>query len=275
MKDVEAQLIHDMHNTALVLREAATQLNDNRETLPPGVVAHLCEMLARRSDMLVRLLGDLSTSHLAGRGELDLSLQRVSLAAICRDLLDERRPAVGRQITVEVADDAFVIADRTRVTQVLDNLVTNALRYGGSNVHVSTEREGALIRLNVCDDGPGIEDELLDTLFHAYARGARSAGLGGSGLGLLIVRQLCDAMGGTIEYDGTRGSRFTATFPAVPVPATELGPDVGEAGHSVAFWSVEEELVESLVAYAAHGLAAGEAVVVAATPAHHACSTQA
>src|SRR5204863_4668565 len=132
----EAQLIHDMQNTALVLKEAATQLNENRQTLPPGTVAHLCEMLERRSDMLVRLLGDLSTSHLAGRGELELSLQRVSLPAICRELLDERRPEVGRQITVDVADDAEVIADPMRVTQVLDNVVTNALRYGGPNVHV-------------------------------------------------------------------------------------------------------------------------------------------
>ena len=61
MRDVEAQLIHDMQNTAMVLREAASQLHQNRETLPPGVVAHLTEMMARRSDMLVRLLGDLST----------------------------------------------------------------------------------------------------------------------------------------------------------------------------------------------------------------------
>ena len=65
MRDVEAQLIHDMQNTATVLREAASQLHRNRETLPPGVVTHLTEMMDRRSAMLVRLLGDLSTAHLA------------------------------------------------------------------------------------------------------------------------------------------------------------------------------------------------------------------
>ncbi len=269
MKDVEAQLIHDMQNTAMVLREAATQLNENRDTLPPGVVAHLCEMLARRSDMLVRLLGDLSTSHLAQRGELDLSLQKVSLSDICGELLSERRPVIGGRLTVDVADDALVVADPLRVTQVLDNLVTNALRYGGPNVHVSTARDGASVQLIVHDDGPGVPDDLVHTLFRAYVRGAASHGLGGSGLGMLIVRQLCEAMGGTIEYDGSQGARFTATFPALFMPSRDLGPDAAQTGHSVALWSRQQDLVTSMVTYVVHGLAAGEAVLVAASPNHH------
>jgi len=269
LRDVEAQLIHDMQNTAMVLREAASQLHENGDTLPPGVVSHLTEMMIRRTDMLVRLLGDLSTCHLAERGELELSLQRVSLSDICQELLTERQPAIGAFITIDVAQDAVVIADPTRITQVLDNLVTNALRYGGPNVHVSVTRDPTSVRLTVSDDGAGVPDELVDTLFRAYVRGPSSQRLGGSGLGMLIVRQLCEAMAGSIEYDGTQGSRFTATFPALPVPTEKLGPDVAGAGHSVAFWHLEESLTEDLVGYVANGLAAGEAVLVAATPAHH------
>src|SRR5688500_2949889 len=149
MRDFDAELIHDMQNTATVLHEAAAQLHENRTSLPPGVVAHLAEMMVRRSDMLVRLLGDLSTSHLAERNELDLSLERVSLPEICRELLAERGPGVGAQITLDVADDAVVVADPIRITQVLDNLVTNAIRYGGSNVHVSAARAGSSVQLTV------------------------------------------------------------------------------------------------------------------------------
>jgi two-component sensor histidine kinase len=233
------------------------------------VVAHLTEMMDRRSEMLVRLLGDLATSHLAERGELELSLQRVSLTDVCRDLLEERQPVLGSShITVDVADDALVVADPTRITQVLDNLVTNALRYGGPDVQVRAVRAGAHVLLTVSDDGPGIPDDLVDTLFDAYVHGRTSHGLGGSGLGLLIVRQLCEAMSGTIEYDDTDRTTFTATFPALPTPTQELDPDVA-SGHSVAFWHTDENLAESLTAYVANGLAAGEAVVVAATPAHH------
>ena len=269
MRDVEAELIHDMQNTAMVLREAAGQLHENLATLPPGVAAHLTEMLTRRSDMLLRLLRDLSTSHLADRGELDLVLERVSLPDICHELFAEQDPAVGKHLSIDVADDAVAIADPIRLTQVLDNLVTNAIRYGGPNVHVSAAREGAWIRLAVSDDGPGVPDELVDTLFDAYVRGATSHVVGGSGLGMLIVHQLCRAMNGTVEYDATNGACFTATLPAVPAPNVTLGPDVSGAGHSVAFWHDEETLTGSLLAYAAHGLAAGEGVLVAATPEHH------
>ncbi|MEO7351221.1 MAG: HAMP domain-containing sensor histidine kinase [Marmoricola sp.] len=247
MRDVEAQLIHEMQNSATVIREAASQLQENRETLPSGVVKHLTDMVARRSEMLVQLLNDLSTSNLAERGEFHLFLQRVSLPRICQDLLAERHPVVGGRITVDVPEDAVVVADPMRITQVLDNLVTNALRYGGPNVHVSAIRVGSSVRLSVSDDGPGVPEDLVETLFDAYVHGAASHGLGGSGLGLLIARQLCEAMNGTIEYDGTQGTRFTTTFPALPTTSTELDGDVAGAGHAVAFWHAEKPHTRSAV----------------------------
>jgi two-component sensor histidine kinase len=268
VRDVDAELIHDMQNTATVLHEAASQLHENRTTLPPGVVAHLAEMMVRRSDMLVRLLADLSTSHLAERDELDICLERVALPDICQELLEERAPGADTHITVDVTPDAVVVGDPVRITQVLDNLVTNALRYGGPNVHVSASRVDSSVRLTVSDDGAGVPPDMVDALFQAYVHGEASHSLGGSGLGLLIVRQLCEAMGGTIEYDDAQGTRFTVTLPALPVPTAEISADVAGAGHSVALWHTEERLAESLVAYVANGLADGEAVLVATTPSH-------
>jgi signal transduction histidine kinase len=206
-----------MQNTAMVLREAASQLHHHRDTLPVGVVEHLTEMMDRRTEMLVRLLGDLSTAHLADRGELDLDVQQVSLPEICRDVVDERQRVVGGgQLVLDVSADATVMADPTRLTQVLDNLITNALRYGGPHVEVRAERRGEQVVLTVRDDGEGIPEHLLDTLFEAYVHGDASHRLGGSGLGLMIVRQLCEAMHGTIEYDELDGTCFTATLPAAP-----------------------------------------------------------
>ncbi len=268
MRDVDAQLVHDMRNTAMVLREAATQLHESRETLSPEMTERLTEMLARRSDMLLRLLNDLSTAHLAERGELDLSLQRVFLADICGEVLAERHPRTGVRIIVDVADDAVAIADPIRIVQVLDNLLTNALRYGGPTIRVSAKRADSQVRLTVSDNGPGVPDELVQSLFDAYVRGSESHSHGGSGLGLLIVHQLCDAMGGTIEYDGSESTEFTATFPAVPMATAELGVDVAGAGHSVAFWNADEDLIEDLLSYTGHGLASGEAVLVTATRDH-------
>jgi hypothetical protein len=269
MRDVEAQLIHDMQNSALVLREAAAQLHENRTTLPPGVIARLTEMMARRSGMLVKLLNDLATSNLSERGEPNLALQQVALSDICDALLTEHQSTTESQITVDVAYDAVAVADPVRLTQVLDNLVANALRYGGPNVHVSAARAGAHVQLCVGDDGPGVPRQLVDTLFDAYVRGADSQRHGGSGLGLASVRHLCEVMHGTVAYDDSHGSRFIATLPAVPVPSRSLGIDVASVGHSAVLWDEPESFAESVVGYVAHGLAAGEAVLVAATPDHH------
>ncbi len=269
MRDVEAQLIHDMQNTAMVVREAAAQLHDGHGSLSPVTVEHLTEMLARRSDMLVRLLKDLATSHLAGRDDLSLSLQRVSLHDVCAQVLTDRVATPGKRITIDVPVDAVVIADPLRITQVLDNLVTNALRYGGPRIHISTTRVASRLLLSVGDDGPGVPEDLVQTLFDAYVHGSSSHRLGGSGLGLWIVRQLCRAMGGAIEYDGTNGARFIASLPSASPAVPGLGRDVATDGHSVAFWTSDDCLVQGLVTYVAHGLAAGEAVVVAATPDHH------
>lgn len=270
MKDDEAQLIHDMRNTALVLRGAAQQLHEHDESLPAAMRANLTAMLVRRSDMLVRLLADLTTSHQVERDDLALSLQPVPLAALCREVLQEGDRPVGTQLVLDLHDDAVVLADPLRVTQVLDNLVTNALRYGGALVRVSATRAGSVVHLAVSDDGPGVPDDLVDTLFDAYVRGASSPGLGGSGLGLMIARKLCEAMGGSVSYAHDGGARFTATFAALPTSdAPVSGRDVAHAGHSVAFWTATDRMARDLVTYVAHGLVAGEAVVVAATAAHH------
>jgi len=270
MKDDEAQLIHDMRNTVVVLRGAARQLHEQDESMPPAARAHLTSMLVRRTDMLARLLTDLATSHQVERDDLALSLQPVSLATLCRSVLEEGQLPVGTRVELELQDDALALADPLRVTQVLDNLVTNALRYGGAQVHVRAARSGGVVHLVVSDNGPGVPDDLVDTLFDAYVRGAASPGLGGSGLGLLIARKLCEAMGGSLSYTHAGGARFTATFAALPVATAPVtGRDVAPAGHSVAFWAATDVMTRDLTTYVAHGLVRGEAVVVAATAAHH------
>lgn len=257
-----------MQNAAAVVRAVAHELQDDGGSLSAPMVDHLHDMLARRTDMLVKLLGDLATSNLADRDALAIALQSVSVVDVCDELLAERSLDDTR-ITLQVPEDTAVVADPLRITQVMDNLITNALRYGGPHILVGAVRDGASVRLSVTDDGDGIPEELAASLFDAYKRGSASPRLGGSGLGLSIVRQLCEAMNGRIEYDRVGGTRFTIVLPAVPqVDRRGLVPDVAPAGHSVAFWTNEDSLTEQLVAYVAHGLANAEGVVVAVTGAH-------
>ena len=170
----------------------------------------------------------------------------------------------------------MALADQVRITQILDNLVSNALRYGGPDVRVCAVRESEVVRLSVTDNGPGVPDHLDESLFEGYSKGASSGSFGGSGLGLMIVRQLAEAMGGSVSYTRDDRSHFTVTLPALPStrqPLAKPDPaDKSDRGHSLVFWSNKESdnapLVEMLTSYAAHGITRGEAVLLAATPNH-------
>ena len=200
--------------------------------------------------MLVRLLEDLTTSHLAERGDVDLALQAVSLAQLCSAVSRERPTGGDASATVQIPADAVVIADPLRANQVVDNLVSNALRYGGPHVHVSAQRRGHVVDLVVADDGPGIPEELQERLFEAYAHGSASHSLGGSGLGLAIVRELCDAMDGSISYDGSGpGARFVVTLPAVPTVACERSEELRVPGHDALLWRSADAFGRRLAAY--------------------------
>ena len=268
MRHIEAQLIHDMRNTATVIRGAAETLHASHQTLPPTAVDQITGMLARRTDMLVRLLEDLATVHALDRGDLTIQLQRVDLAEECRDVVSELRDRTGHAIDVDIAPDAIVLGDPVRIAQILDNLLTNAARYGGTAVSLHAWRDGDVVRIEVNDDGPGVPAELVGSLFALYSRGLASRQLGGSGLGLAIVRQLCEILGGSIAYDNERGATFTATLPAVPVTSADLGQDAALQGHPVSFWVDDVGLADAVADYAAAGFVAGTAVVIAVTDEH-------
>jgi anti-sigma regulatory factor (Ser/Thr protein kinase) len=268
MRQNEMQVVHDMRNLATVIHGAAETLHHSRDTLPSVTVDHLTGMLARRSAMLVQLLADLSTLDAVERGDLTIRLQSVEIAAVLADIVESHRSTFAGELEVVVAADAVAVADPTRVSQILDNLLSNAARYGARNVTVRAWREDGTVRLEVADDGPGVNPALLDSLFDPYARSKGSTALGGTGLGLTIVTELAQAMSGTIEYRSDHGAVFTITLPATPVTPVPPGPDAARQGHTVAFWSTDAELGDTVSRYLTAGLIAGEACVMAVTPEH-------
>jgi signal transduction histidine kinase len=109
-----------------------------------------------------------------------------------------------------------VRADRTRLVQILTNLVSNAVKYGRPPVVVEARRRGGDIEIDVCDNGMGLADDLAPTVFERFVRGA-GVGNRGTGLGLFIVRELARLQGGDAWYepgpDG--GARFAVLLPGV------------------------------------------------------------
>ncbi|HET7691296.1 MAG TPA: HAMP domain-containing sensor histidine kinase, partial [Nocardioidaceae bacterium] len=117
--------------------------------------------------------------------------------------------------SVDLAGLAPVTAwvDRSHVTQVVTNLLTNAIKYGSGVVSVTTEQLASGVRLRVSDHGAGVPPEFVAHLFDRFSRSteARSGGQRGSGLGLYIVKLLLELNGGQVAYTDTPGGGATFT----------------------------------------------------------------
>ncbi len=174
---------------------------------------------------MVQLISDLLDVQMLEAGHRRLREENTDLAAILRAVLDEYRPAAHQKriaLNARVAVDLpMVHIDAGAVRQVWDNLVSNALKYSpaGSEVAVTLNLLGGVVRLEVRDSGPGITRAEMPLLFTKYKRlSARPTGGESSiGLGLSIVKQLTEALGGRVwcESDFGRGATFIVELPAV------------------------------------------------------------
>ncbi len=150
---------------------------------------------------------------------LELELQEVDLRALIREVAATVRPtAERRDIDLEVLglkDRAIIRTDRTRVRQILLNLLQNAIKFSSDNGQVTLElsRSSEGWSVTVCDSGPGVDPELGDRIFEAYASSSRFRA-GGSGLGLAISRQPASMLGGDLSLlDAAPGACFRLELP--------------------------------------------------------------
>lgn len=209
-----ASVSHELRTplTAVVgaasLLHSETDLADSdREELTALLAAQSTEVAHIVEDLLVAARADIGRVAVAAR-QFDLP---VLVGAVVGALPGPDRDAVTLDIQ---ALEAW--GDPTRVRQVLRNLLTNAFRYGGGKVAVRASVVSGEVRVDVCDDGPGIPEHLREKVFEPYERAHDIATQPASvGLGLTISRQLARLMGGDIVYSYEGGvSTFTFTLPA-------------------------------------------------------------
>jgi len=220
-----ADASHELRTPLAVMRaelEVALRADDPAADASE-VLGSAAEEVARMS----KIVDDLLTLAHRDENSLELLLAPVDLGETATEIAGQLRPLAeegGVQLVVE-APSVPVVADQARLTQVVTNLVDNAVKYtgvGGSvRVRVWDEVGGAA--LAVTDTGPGIDPEDLPKVFDRFFRldAARTRARGGSGLGLAICKELVEAHGGRIwaeSVPGT-GSTFAFTLPAQPPAA--------------------------------------------------------
>ena len=161
-------------------------------------------------------------------GQVDFSLETVSLESVISDSLAwvaEMAESLGVTIAFDptTCRNLFVEADTIRLKQVFLNLITNAVKYNrenGSVEIIGSCDQNKLVKVSISDTGSGIPQDRLGDLFEPFNRlGLENSAIEGTGIGLVITRELVHLMGGEIEVESVsgKGSIFTLQFPSVEV----------------------------------------------------------
>jgi two-component system, OmpR family, sensor kinase len=193
----------------------ATILGDTEWVLArersPSEYRQIAESCRRAAHRMREIVERLLTLARADAAEIHLEHQPVSLAPIVEDALTILRPlANNKKVTLQTrVDGATIAGDRDRLTELVTNVVSNAIQYNrdGGQVNVEVWPDGQNAWMRVSDTGIGIEAEHLPQVFERFFRtdGARSAHAGGAGLGLSIAKWIVDAHGGEIACQSVLG----------------------------------------------------------------------
>ncbi|WMT40989.1 ATP-binding protein [Paenibacillus sp. D2_2] len=178
-------------------------------------------LIASSGKRMANLVGDLLDFSKLKHGELVLNHQSVALRPIVRIELELFRHLVGDKpvsLIDRTSNRHFVYADEDRLTQILNNLLGNALKFTASGeIIVSAKEEDGWLAISVADTGIGIPHDKLDTIFESFEQAGSLIALeyGGTGLGLSITKHLVELHGGTIQVKSEpgKGSVFTFTVP--------------------------------------------------------------
>lgn len=215
-----ADIAHELRSPLAIQRAHLEALQDGIYPL----TAENLQPVIDQANLLERLVEDLRTLALADAGELRLERTEVNLRELLEGILEQfKATAENRSVALSllVAENfcPHIQADPDRIAQVMNNLLTNALRHtpSGGMVQLRLTCQPGFAVVEVQDSGPGIPPEALPHIFERFYRAdhARSRDKGGFGLGLAIARQLAVAHGGNLTAANapSGGAVFTLTLP--------------------------------------------------------------
>lgn len=201
----------------------STLLDDTEGMYDEETRREFYEIIDEECDRLTRLINDLlNVSRIESGRALEMYITHVNLHQLAQSVCDLQQTYTDRHQVINAVPPDFPIieADADKVTQILDNLVGNAIKYSpeGGEVRISAIDEGDSVRLDVTDQGLGIPEEHREKIFERFqmVEDESRKAIRGTGIGLYLVRHLARAHGGDVWLDWSevgRGSRFSVRLP--------------------------------------------------------------
>jgi two-component system sensor histidine kinase BaeS len=219
------RLIHEIRNHLAVAIANVEAFRDGVLEPSPKRLSSVLQALGE----VENLLGELTPQQTAPQPALETRARRINVCdVITNEVLAFEAAAAEHQIafrvqqcTVHDPACANFAGDPVRVGEIVNNVVSNAIRYTphGGTIDVDCRPSGGILTLTVTDGGPGVRSDELAKIFEAGFRGAASAGTMGSGEGLALVKRFVEEQGGTVEVENVagRGARFTVRLPGTPL----------------------------------------------------------
>ena len=192
------------------------------------------DIIERQLRHMTHLVDDLMEASRITQGKFELRLELFDLAEAMRDAIEASTPLIkssAHQLDVIFPTGPLLLnADKTRITQVILNLLNNAAKYtpGGGKIQLSAQRDGNEARLSVADSGIGIPVENLGHVFEMFSQlpGGRDRAQGGLGIGLALVHGVIQLHGGSVSASSAgigHGSEFIVRLPCAPVQPAQPG----------------------------------------------------
>ncbi len=234
-RELIASVSHELRTPIATLRGYLESTRAHWEAAPPPTLRQDLQIMEQETIRLQTLIDDLFALSRAEVGKLDLRCQAVDAGALARRVAATMAPLAWQGRRVEVIADVacaapLVFVDPCRLEQALQNLAHNGVRHTppGGIVALLVQEDAAAITLQVKDTGEGIAPADLPRIWERFYRAEsnRARSDSGSGLGLALVKELTEAMGGTVAVESTpgEGSCFTLRFPKV-VAGLPGGPE--------------------------------------------------
>ncbi|MHB8470032.1 MAG: ATP-binding protein, partial [Gaiellaceae bacterium] len=220
--DFVSTVSHELRTPLAAIYGAALTLQRDDVRLEDSQRSGLLDVISAEADRLARIVNDILWASRLDSGQMAVAIESCDAAALARQVVQALRSHAPENVTVELeAEEGLpaVAADPDKLRQVLTNLIDNAVKYSpdGGKVTVVLQAVGQRVRLRVEDDGLGIPPAEQDRIWEKFFRldPQLTRGVGGTGLGLYIVRELVHRMDGRIWVvsDGCSGSTFTVELP--------------------------------------------------------------